>query len=153
MKALLIDDDPWALRLLEADLLDSLPGIVVTTREVLDLSGSFDVYFLDNRIGERAQAVEGVAEVRRRSPGALVLVHSAHLSRAEIKRLTQLGCDGVFDKGDPSDIDSMIEIVQEYGRALRQPKPAAQGLTGAVRAIRGLLSEWNRRLDSQEALR
>ena len=148
MRALLIDDDPWALRLLSVHFLERLPGVELTLRQSADLSGDYDIYCLANDIAGEATALQAVREARAANPRALVIVLSASITREELKRLTHMGCDGVFDKGDEADRDAMLDILTRYRAAARGPR---KRFGGAVSAIRGLLSEWNRRLDAEDA--
>ena len=51
MRALLLDDDPWALELLSAHLEQRFPRLQVEARTAPDPSGAFDVYLIDNDFG------------------------------------------------------------------------------------------------------
>ena len=48
LNALILDDDAWMLKILEARLKNACPNINVVKREVADLTGDFDVYLIDN---------------------------------------------------------------------------------------------------------
>jgi hypothetical protein len=58
ISALLIDDDIWSLRLLKGMLQQCFPDLRVETRTVADLSGEFDIYFIDNLLGGIERAAE-----------------------------------------------------------------------------------------------
>ena len=91
------------------------------------------------------------AEIRGRRPGALIVAFSAALDSSSLKHLINEGCNGACDKSEPSDLRRAMEIVARY---VEHAAPAADsrarpGMQGTLESIRGLLREWNTRLDRQ----
>ena len=148
-RALLLDDDPWALRLLESHLNHRFLELELELRQDPDdLSGSFDVYLLDNEFHHRARAIELARRIRAEHPEALVVAFSATLSASTLRALINAGCNGACDKSDPGEMEQVLEIVGSFLKA-QEARPSG-GLRGAISEIRSLLREWNRRLDIAE---
>ena len=62
-RALLLDDDPWALELLSEELRQAFPRLEVEARLRPDAAGAFELYFIDNRfegtaLGEQLGSAE-----------------------------------------------------------------------------------------------
>jgi DNA-binding NarL/FixJ family response regulator len=152
ISALLIDDDIWSLRLLKGMLEQCFPDLRIETRTEPDASGSFDIYFIDNLIGERFMAEPLAREIRASNPDALVIAFSATLDRETLKSLLRAGCNGACDKTIPSDLPITMEITQRYIESiLSSPAREGRGLRGVVGSIRGLLREWNARLEYESS--
>ncbi len=150
MCALILDDDPWSLRLLSLELETAFPKLKVQQRTEPDASGTYDIYFIDNRFDGKPLAAALVAQVRAERPHALIVVFAATLTRADLKALVNAGCDGVCEKGNADDLATLIELTGRYLSDLaleRQPRPS--GLVGAVRSARLLLEQWNQRLEHE----
>lgn len=153
IKALLLDDDRYALEFLQAMLLDRHPEISIEMRTTPDPSGAFDVYFLDDDFDGVRLAGKLARRIRAQCPEALILAFSASLDAPTLKELLAAGCDGVCDKKVPSDVPEMldtldrclVELAQASGRPIVDPRRPH-----LVATFRELFREWNLRLDSQE---
>jgi DNA-binding NarL/FixJ family response regulator len=153
IRALLLDDDRYALEFLQALLLDRHPDLSIEMRSTPDPSGAFDVYFLDDDFEGVRLAGKLARRIRAQRPEALILAFSASLDAPTLKELLASGCDGVCDKKVPSDVPEMLDALDrclaELSVASRSPvvDPHRPHL---VATFRELFHEWNRRLESQE---
>ncbi|MGA0384485.1 MAG: hypothetical protein ACO3L1_05785, partial [Flavobacteriaceae bacterium] len=55
-------------------------------------------------------------------------------------------CEGAFDKGSLEELDAMISIIGDFLSHGARAAANTHGLGGTVRAISGLVREWNLRL-------
>jgi DNA-binding NarL/FixJ family response regulator len=150
ISALLIDDDIWSLRLLKGMLQQCFPELRIETRTVADTSGNFDIYFIDNLIGGVEIAADLAAEIRARRPDALIIAFSATLDQNILKALLLAGCNGACDKTVRDDLPMTMKITQRYIEGLlAAPAQEGRGLRSVLRSIRGLLHEWNTRLEHE----
>lgn len=152
ISALVIDDDIWSLRLLRGMLQQCFPGLRVETRREPDTSGNFDIYFIDNLIAGVERAPELAREIRARQPDALIIAFSATLDEATLKGLLLAGCNGACDKTIRDDLPMTMQVTQRYiENLLSAPASGGRGLRSVLRSIRGLLREWNTRLEREAA--
>ena len=138
---------------IEPEYRDRLPRIEV--REEPDPSGEFDVWFLDNEFEGRKLAPELTVEVREKNPDALIFACSATLDASCLKELLNAGADGACDKSLPEDLISAMGVIRAYAAELPARRAGGRGrprggVLGAIESIRGLLREWNSRLDREE---
>ena len=154
IRALLLDDDPFALDFLRAVLEDRYPELEIETRLGPDPTGDFDLYFLDDDFEGVRLAGRLARRIRAQRPKALILAFSASLDAPTLKELLTAGCNGVCDKKVPTDMPEMLEALDRCLEelAVAREKPA-RDLSGRylLRTFRELWREWNRRLDSQES--
>jgi len=141
-RALLVDDDPWALRWLAASLAARFPELEVVARDSPDVSGAFDLYLVDNDFAGRRLAGELAATIRRRRPGAFVMAVSSDLDRPTLKALVNAGCQGACVKSDAQEVEEALQAVGAY----LQARSRRGGVADALRAIEDLLVQWNGRL-------
>ena len=87
-----------------------------------------------------------VGRLRVLEPQSLVLAYSAYLDRDFLRALLREGCEGAFDKGSLEELDAMISIIGEFLARGRTGEAGTRGIGGTVRAISGLVREWNLRL-------
>lgn len=146
LRALVIDDDVDAAEWLAYTLQSRFPELRIETRLTPDVSGEYDLYFIDNDFHGESMAGDLAHSIRDLNPNGLIVAFSARLDGRTLKRLVNAGCDGAFDKSSPEEVNHLLAIVDKY---MAQSKAHSQerGFLGAIRAIRGLLSEWNRRLE------
>lgn len=153
-RALLLDDDEYALEFLKALLLERYPDLEIEGRAEPDPTGDYDFYFLDDDFEGVRLAGRLARRIRAQHPDAVVLAFSASLDAPTLKELLNAGCNGVCDKKVPADLPEMLaatdRCMQEIEQARRRP-PADQ-LSGRdlLRTLRELFREWNRRLEAQE---
>jgi DNA-binding NarL/FixJ family response regulator len=152
IRALILDDDEWALRLIRYVLEESLPGIEIEERETPDATGDFDIYIVDNDFGGARRAAQIVPSIRERSPQALVVAFSATLDRATLKTLLNAGCNAAFEKGRPNDLDALSRVAREYAKSDRDRSQPRRGVVESARVIRDLIHEWNERLTQEESV-
>lgn len=146
MKIAIIDDDPFVVGHLKSALAQRLPDAdVVGIVEPVAPAG-FDVYIVDKEFDGDSRGQDVVQRIRAFAPGSLVLAYSAHLDREFLRALLREGCEGAFDKGSLEELDSMIDMIETHLANDRSQAIAVRGLGNTVRAISGLLHEWNLRL-------
>jgi DNA-binding NarL/FixJ family response regulator len=153
MKALLLDDDPYALEFLRAILSERYPGLEIHARSEPDPTGEYDVYLLDDDFEGVRLAGKLARRIRAQRPDALILAFSASLDDRTLKELLGAGCNGVCDKRVPADLPEMLEALDrcmtELEREHQRP-PTDLTTRYLVNTFRDLFRAWNRRLDSQE---
>ena len=106
----------------------------------------FGVYIVDKEFDGDSRGQDVVHRIRSVSPHSLVLAYSAHLDREFLRALLREGCEGAFDKGSLEELDVMMGIIESHFAAHASGDGAVRGLGDTVRAISGLLHEWNLRL-------
>ncbi len=145
--ALLVDDDPFALEHLELLLSSRFPVLAIEKRTTPDVSGAFDFYFLDNDFEGRRLASELAQSVRAERPRATIVAFSGVLDVDTLKRLINVGCDGVCDKEDPGSWRPILEIMDQRLLALAAKHKGSTfgGVRNAAFSIQRLLADWNRR--------
>jgi CheY-like chemotaxis protein len=153
LRALLLDDDPYALEFLQAVLSERYPGLSIDVRCEPDPTGEYDVYLLDDDFEGVRLAGKLARRIRAQRPAALILAFSASLDQTTLKELLGAGCNGVCDKRVPSDLPEMLEAldrcVEELEERRRGP-PADLSGRYLVKTFRDLFRAWNTRLDDQE---
>jgi len=148
IRALLADDDDFFRRAFAARLRVAVPEVELTDRAAPDVSGRFDIYFLDNHFAAVPLAGDLAAAARLANPTALIVALSGHLDADTLRRLINEGCNGAVMKGDSADMARCFEVVRAYAANLA-PKPAGLGRT--LRSITELIREWNQRLEKNIA--
>ena len=148
-RALIVDDDPFAMDHLELLIGNSFPEVEIEKRTAPDASGAFDFYFLDNDFGGQRRAGAMARQVRGSNPEAKIFAYSGALDVDSLKRLINSGCDGVCEKGQP---DTWKPIFHDMRQTLAHAEErharetgAFGGVRNAARSIHGLLSDWNER--------
>ena len=151
ISALVLDDNIWSLRLMKGMLHECFPNLRIEARDEPDISGDFDIYFIDNLFGDEPLAGPLAAEIRAQQPGALIIAFSAALDSASLKDLIAAGCNGVCDKTDHTDFPTTMMLTQRYIESLQAKRRGRgeRGFLGALRSIQDLLREWNERLEHE----
>lgn len=148
-RALLVDDDPFALNHLEMMLHESFPDLEIEKRLEANVEGHFDFYFIDNDFHGEALAGRMAREIRKKRPEARIFAFSGALDVEALKGLINAGCDGVCEKDRPESwsesLASMRKLLDEMAHRHRVGKRAFGGVRNAAGSIRGLLHEWNER--------
>lgn len=148
-RALLVDDDPFALEHLDLLLSSRFPDLVIEKRTRPDVGGNFDFYFLDNDFEGELLAGRLASEIRARQPEATIIAFSGRLDVETLKRLINAGCDGACEKGAPRGWRPIFELVDARLAAMAERHRRAAGPFGGVRhaagSIRDLLEDWNER--------
>jgi hypothetical protein len=106
----------------------------------------FDVYVVDREFGGDSRGHDVIGRIRALEPRSLVLAYSAYLDRDFLRALLREGCEGAFDKGSLEELDDMISVIGDFLARGRPGPGEAGGIGGTVRAISGLVREWNLRL-------
>ncbi len=148
-RALLVDDDSFALDHLELLLSTHFPEVEFEKRTRADVSGRFDFYFIDNDFDGEKRAARLASKVRAEWPDALIFAFSAELDGDTLKSLINAGCNGVCDKNDLGRWKPVLDQVRENlaTRAAehRQETAAFGGVRHAAGSIQMLLRDWNGR--------
>lgn len=153
LKALLLDDDPYALEFLRAILSERYPGLRIDVRTEPDPTGEYDLYLLDDDFEGVRLAGKLARRIRAQRPEALILAFSASLDGRTLKDLLGAGCNGVCDKRVPADLPEMLAALDRCMRELEEQRSEPPSdLSGRylVKTFRELFRAWNRRLDHQE---
>jgi DNA-binding NarL/FixJ family response regulator len=141
-----IDDDHFVTAHLKRTFRERLPDVEVIGITDPVAPAGFDVYVVDKEFDGNSHGQDVVRRIRAVAPGSLVLAYSAYLDREFLRALLQERCEGAFDKGSLQELDRMTTAIIEF---LANSSPTAKrvrGLGGTLRAISGLVHEWNLRL-------
>lgn len=152
-KALLLDDDPYALEFLRAILSERYPALMIDARSDPDPTGEYDLYLLDDDFEGVRLAGKLARRIRAQRPEALILAFSASLDGQTLKELLGAGCNGVCDKRVPADLPEMLAALDRcMGKLEEQHSEPPSDLSGRylVKTFRELFRAWNQRLDEQE---
>ena len=153
-RIMVLDDDPFALELIEFRLKQRFPGIEVDCTTKPELKSGYDLYLIDNEFEGRHMAAELAGSAKTVDPETPVLAFSARLDRESLKKLINNGCIGAFDKRQPKEFDQMLETIEQHFINLDQndTNTAAPGKTAElIKSISELLHEWNQRLRIENA--
>jgi DNA-binding NarL/FixJ family response regulator len=153
LKALLLDDDPYALEFLRAILSERYPGLAIDVRSEPDPTGEYDIYLLDDDFEGVRLAGKLARRIRAQRPEALILAFSASLDGQTLKELLGAGCNGVCDKRVPTDLPEMLAALDRcMGTLEEQHSEPPSDLSGRylVKTFRELFRAWNQRLEEQE---
>lgn len=153
LKALLLDDDPYALEFLRAVLSERYPGLAIDVRSEPDPTGEYDLYLLDDDFEGVRLAGKLARRIRAQRPTALILAFSASLDGQTLKELLGAGCNGVCDKRVPTDLPEMLAALDRcMGKLQEEHSEPPSDLSGRylVKTFRELFRAWNQRLDEQE---
>ena len=147
LRALVLDDDEYALEFLRAILSDRYPGLTIETRMEPDPDGEHDLYFLDDDFDGVRLAGELARRIRKQRPDAIILAFSASLDAPTLRELLIAGCNGVCDKKVQSDLPEMLEALdrcmEDFTTRNKEEEDSVVG------TFRDLFDEWNRRLEGQ----
>lgn len=142
----IIDDDPFVIAHLKQAIAERLPDTDVVGIGDPVAPAGFDAYVVDREFGGDSRGHDVIGRIRALEPESLVLAYSAYLDRDFLRTLLREGCEGAFDKGSLEELDAMISVIGEFLFSGRQATVGTNGLGGTVRAISGLVREWNLRL-------
>jgi DNA-binding NarL/FixJ family response regulator len=142
----IIDDDPFLVAHLQQAIAERLTDVEVVGIEDPVAPAGFDVYVVDREFGGDSRGHDVIGRVRSLEPKSLVLAYSAYLDRDFLRALLREGCEGAFDKGSLQELDAMISIIGDFLARGRPDAAGTRGFGGTVRAISGLVREWNLRL-------
>lgn len=153
IRALLIDDDVWSLRLMRGMLRECFPMLHVDTQSAPKVEAGYHVYLIDNDFSGTLHGASLVRAIREVAPDALVIAFSGNLDRLTLLNLLNAGCDGVCDKANIADLPRVMSIIQRYIEAIITSQNGRTKVSAreAISAICSLLREWNTRLDKEEA--
>jgi len=153
LRALLLDDDPYALEFLRAILSERYPGLAIDVRTEPDPTGEYDLYLLDDDFEGVRLAGRLARRIRAQRPQSLILAFSASLDGRTLKELLSAGCNGVCDKRVPADLPEMLAALDRcMGEIEEQRAEPPSHLSGRylVKTFRDLFRAWNERLEQQE---
>jgi DNA-binding NarL/FixJ family response regulator len=153
VKALLLDDDPYALEFLRAILSERYPGLRIDVRTEPDPTGEYDLYLLDDDFEGVRLASKLARRIRAQRPESLILAFSASLDGRTLKELLAAGCNGVCDKRVPADLPEMLAALDRCMSELEEQRsepPSDISGRYLVKTFRELFRAWNRRLEEQE---
>jgi len=152
-KLIILDDDTHFSGMLALKLQQYFPEMAVTSSNGSEIVPGYDIYILDNDFCGEKKGAMLAEKVRSVSPGSLVIMLSATLELDLLKRLVNCHAAGVFDKGQPDDLENMIALVDSFLLAQRpQQATAKQSLGETVTGISKLIGEWNKRLSYEERI-
>lgn len=150
-RALIVDDDPDSVEFLRFKLTRRFPNMQIETRNCPDVSGNYDLYFLDNDFGGCRLAAILASKIRSQQPNSLIIGFSSYLDVDTLKGLIDAGCASVCDKRSCHELVRMLDVVECYTgnhAEFRERSVPSRGLIGTIQSITELLREWNLRLAS-----
>lgn len=112
---LIVDDDLWCPRILETGLRQMIPDLLVTSRNEPEVSGHFDIYFIDDDFEGTRHATRLVRQTRDANPDALIIAFFD--DNHQIDALMKSGCDAACDKGSPADLSLAVRACVHFSDA------------------------------------
>ena len=146
-KIAIIDDDPFVVAHLKSVLQKRIPDADVDGVIEPVAPAGYDVYIVDKDFDGDSKGQEVVRRLRSLSPYCLVLAYSANLDKDFLCGLLREGCEGAFDKGSLEELDSMVTTIELFLSQGSSKGAAFKGVFNTLRAITGLVKEWNVRLN------
>lgn len=152
VRALIVDDDPWSLRLLRGMLRECFPMLSIETRSLPVAEPGYNMYLIDHDFKGKMMAASLARDIRVVAPDALIIAFSGTLDRKTLVSLLNAGCDGACDKSRLSEMSGVMEVIQRYCESIvvTQNSRSRGSLREAVRAVADLIREWNTRLEIEE---
>ena len=144
----ILDDDPIVSKVMRVHLLNSFPEATVEVYNDPVVEPGFDIYFLDNDFNGRQLGLKLLRDIRRISPHALVVALSNTLDLETVTKLTNGGCNAVYNKRFPQNSDDARDVIRNYLAVLAQMRSRKNGFSMAdmIHSMKRLLGEWNQRL-------
>ena len=142
----IIDDDPFVVAHLKKNLIKRIADVQVVGIVEPVAPAAFDVYIVDKEFDGDSLGQDVVHRIRSVAPQSLVLAYSAFLDRDYLRALLMEGCEGAFDKGSLEEVDAMIDVIELYFASGKRGHDGVEGFGKTVRAISGLVREWNLRI-------
>jgi DNA-binding NarL/FixJ family response regulator len=149
----LLDDDPVASEIVRARIRAACPDIVVAVMGEPVVVPGFDIYVIDNSFGGIKQGSRLADAIATVAPEAALFILSSYLEVELLKRALGSRCRGAFEKGNPTDMSSLVHAIGEVAAELqsgRRQRPAHRGLVADIAA---LIGEWNARMNFEERRR
>ncbi|MEX0299418.1 MAG: hypothetical protein AB3N28_10135 [Kordiimonas sp.] len=150
-KLLILDDDPHYSGMLALKLKSRFPELMVSSSEQKNILSGYDIYILDNDFGGEKCGAKLAEEVRNSAPNSLVAILSGTLEFNLLKRLVNCHAAGVFDKSQVSELDTLMDLIENYIQSPSVPvsteKPSLKETLGS---ISGLISQWNKKMVLEE---
>jgi len=123
IRVVIVDDDPITGMYMRARLAVKLKDIGEVLIDVMTeplIVPGYDVYIIDNQFNEMSLASILVADARRTAPESLIITMSATLDYRTIALIVNRGCNGVYDKSNPLDNETVIDMLINYTKALQE---------------------------------
>jgi DNA-binding response OmpR family regulator len=150
-KLIVMDDDPHFAGMLALNLQQRFPELVVTTIDKSEPVAGYDIYILDNDFRGEKHGALLAEQVRKQSPSSLVIMLSATLELALLKRLVNCHAAGVFDKSEPDEMERMMRLIDAFiCSPIVTPKKRKESFKNTVASVTSLLKEWNHRLEFEK---
>lgn len=168
-KVLMLDDDPDIHKIFKMQFRNKFPNLQLDTSLQPDAPPGYDVYVIDNEFAEGKVGGSLAQTIRKQSPDAVIIAHSATLDTQTLKLLLNNGCSGACEKGNPKDLEVLFNLIAacELEKRKKQDSAASipvitpptyserpstsgsKGIFAALRTAADLLREWNARLDQK----
>ena len=142
----IIDDDPFVMEHLAQSFRQRLPDVEVVGVSDPVAPVGFHVYIVDRDFGGENCGEDLIQRVKRIAPNSLVIAYSAFLDRDFLRSLILEHCEGAFDKGSLTELEKMIELIEDFLEESRSPGKSSRSSKNTVRSILDLVREWNIRL-------
>jgi DNA-binding NarL/FixJ family response regulator len=149
----IIDDDPIVAKVMRIHLLNSFPDAIVDIFSDPMVEPNYDIYFLDNDFNGQLLGLRLLKEIRKLTPHALVVALSNTLDLETVTRLTNAGCNAVYNKRNPDKSDDARDVIRNYMAVLGQMRAREAGfsMSDVIHSMKRLLGEWNQRLAKSSA--
>ncbi|MEO0481456.1 MAG: response regulator [Planctomycetota bacterium] len=149
LRALIVDDDPFAADMLSTRLRQQLPTLDIETVDRPEPRSGHDVYLIDNDFGGIKLGTRLAKSLRATNPESLIVAFSGTLDATTLKELLNAGCNGACEKGQERDLSVLIELVKRFSET-QQKAQEDRGIGSVLRSLGDLLKQWNKRLDRLE---
>jgi DNA-binding NarL/FixJ family response regulator len=149
----LLDDDPVASEIVRARIRAACPHIVVAVIGEPVVVPGFDIYVIDNSFGGIKQGSRLADAIATVAPEAALFILSSFLEVELLKRALGSRCRGAFEKGNPTDMASLVNAIGEVADEMEKGKRQRPAHRGLVADIAALIGEWNSRMNFEERRR
>ncbi len=134
LKILLIDDDPWFIKIFEKRFQKRFPEHKLDTRQAPEVVEGYDVYVIDNDFKGTAQLPRLAGQLAAFQPKPTVFALSGTLDNAKRQSFQQLGCKAAFEKANPDDLERLFAGIE-------QCQPLSQATSHQVAALQAKPAE------------
>lgn len=145
-KLAIIDQNAASATALKMVLRNRFEGMEISAFAEPAAPIGFDIFIVAANLLTEASGENLIPRIRNVASNSLILAYSDDLSLDLIKRLMNMGCEGVYDKDKQEDVAELFDKLDFYIDS--QAKVASnRGVGGTVNAISALIREWNTRIE------
>ena len=144
IRAVVIDDDPIVALCMRERVASKFKDVIVETQcEPTIQEPAYDIYIIDNEFDGVVKGPELVKRINVVNENALIVAMSGTLTPDMLTILVNRGCNGIYDKRNPGDNDTVFDVILGYINRLKHTRERDNAIDSM--SFRTLLKyKWNK---------